>query len=294
MFYRRKLILGLLQAFGGRLEKINLQKLLFLVCSEQTDPAYDFVPYLYGCYSYSAGADLNAMLKKGFLWEDETSYHKKDKKNYLISLSDTDRKMVNTIYLKYHNMDAEALMRHTYIHYPYYAINSTRAPQLLNAKQMEQVISERPSVQGNILYTIGYEGISLEAYLNKLIRHGIRLLIDVRNNPLSHKFGFSKTSLKKYCSALQIEYRHFPEVGIQSEFRQELKSQADYDHLFEAYKETTLSKTSVTQKAILDLLQQYQRIALTCFEANICQCHRKPLADSITKLPDWKYQLIHI
>jgi len=159
---------------------------------------------------------------------------------------------------------------------------------------MGLVNDERPGVDGKILYTVGYEGISLEAYLNKLIRNDIRLLIDVRNNPLSHKFGFSKGSLQKYCSTLQIEYRHFPEVGIQSAYRQELKSQMDYDKLFEAYKENTLGKTSVIQQTILDLLVKYQRIALTCFEANICQCHRKPLAESITKLPAWEYQLIHI
>jgi len=128
MFYRRKLILALLQVFGGRLEKISLQKLLFLICSGQSDPEYDFVPYLYGCYSFSARADLNVMLQKDLLWEDDTSYHKKDKKNYLTSLKDNDRKMVNATYSKYRNMDAEALMRYTYIHYPYYAINRQRLP----------------------------------------------------------------------------------------------------------------------------------------------------------------------
>lgn len=32
MYYRRKIILSLLQVFGGELEKIQLQKLLFLFC----------------------------------------------------------------------------------------------------------------------------------------------------------------------------------------------------------------------------------------------------------------------
>jgi hypothetical protein len=31
---------------------------------------------------------------------------------------------------------------------------------------------------------------------------------------------------------------------------------------------------------------------LTCFEANICQCHRKHLAEAIIQLPQWKYELI--
>jgi hypothetical protein len=33
---------------------------------------------------------------------------------------------------------------------------------------------------------------------------------------------------------------------------------------------------------------------LTCFEANICQCHRKHLADAIKKNPSFIYELKHI
>ena len=54
--------------------------------------------------------------------------------------------------------------------YPYYAINSTIAHSLLDAQQLKVVASSRPSGRNTILFTIGYEGISVEAYLNKLIR----------------------------------------------------------------------------------------------------------------------------
>ena len=62
MFYRRKLILSILELFGGEMSKINLQKILFLVTNRQVKPAYDFIPYKYGAYSYSANADLTAMV----------------------------------------------------------------------------------------------------------------------------------------------------------------------------------------------------------------------------------------
>jgi uncharacterized protein (DUF488 family) len=87
---------------------------------------------------------------------------------------------------------------------------------------------------------------------------------------------------------------HFPEVGIHSDQRQELNSQADYDALFEIYKTTTLVDSKIKQKEILDLLLQYNRIALTCFEENICQCHRKPLAESIKNFPTFEYVIKHI
>ena len=294
MFYRRKLILALLQVFGGRLEKIKFQKLLFLICQKQEKPEYDFIPYLYGCYSYSAKADLFTMVKKEFLIEDEISYSKKDNNNYLSLLDEGDKKLVNQIYLLHNKMDGDGLMKHTYINYPYYAINSTTAQRLLNKDQLATVNTFRPCLGTITLYTIGYEGISLEAYLNKLIKYDIKVLVDVRNNPLSQKFGFSKSQLLRYCEGLNIEYIHFKEVGIESEYRQELKNQIDYDNLFDNYKRETLSKTILVQKKILSLLLEKKRIALTCFEANICQCHRKHLSEAITQLPDWDYELKHI
>jgi hypothetical protein len=294
MFYRRKVIMALLQVFGGRLDKLNLQKLLFLFCEKQEDPEYDFIPYLYGCYSHSAKADLNTMVQKELLLEDETCYIKKDKKNYLSTLKEEDRRLVNQVFLLYQKMDGNGLMKHTYTNFPYYAINSTTAQHLLTKEQLANVNHHRPVSNETILYTIGYEGVSLEAYLNKLIKNDIKLLIDVRNNPMSQKFGFSKSQLERYCKGLGITYLHFADVGIEAEYRQELRSQADYDRLFKSYKTQTLLKTVPTQQMILDLVRTNQRVALTCFEANICQCHRKHLADAITSLPGWSYILKHI
>ncbi|KAA6332941.1 hypothetical protein EZS27_018598 [termite gut metagenome] len=102
------------------------------------------------------------------------------------------------------------------------------------------------------------------------------------------------TQLKRFCENLEIQYVHFPEVGIQSEQRQELNTQVDYDRLFADYRASNLAKTQKTQYAILDLLKRYQRIALTCFEANISQCHRKHLAEAITNLSGFDYELKHI
>jgi uncharacterized protein (DUF488 family) len=294
MFYRRKLILALIQVFGEELKGISIHKLLFLICQKQHEPVYDFVPYLYGCYSHTVNADLFTMVKKGILLEDDNTYVKLDRKSYLPLLSEKDRLLVNQIYALHANTNATSLMRYTYQHFPYYAINSRTAPNILNEQEFQKVQYARPLATGTVLFTIGYEGISLEAYLNKLIQNNIKVLVDVRNNPLSQKFGFSKSQLQKYCKMACIQYIHFPEVGIQSEYRQGLNSQQDYDRLFDFYKEVTISSTISSQSKLLDLLKEHERIALTCFEANICQCHRKPLAEAIAKLPGWHFEIKHI
>lgn len=265
-----------------------------MFANRQTKPDYDFVPYLYGCYSFSANADLNAMVGHGQLSEDKTSFTKIGTVDYVKTLNDKDKKILIDIKSTYGKLTPNSLMKLTYLNYQYYAINSVKAKEILTDEQYIKVQSAKPLNNQTILYTIGYEGISLEEYLNRLIKNDVKVLVDVRNNALSMKFGFSKAQLKSFCASLNIEYLHIPEVGIQSDQRQELKTQDDYDNLFEIYKRQNLKKTTSQQQQILNLLKNNKRIALTCFEANICQCHRKHLAEAIITLPEWHYELKHI
>lgn len=294
MYYRRKIILALLQILGGQIDKISLQKMLFLVTRRQVKPHYDFVPYRYGCYSFSVNADLSTMITKGLLSETATHFIKVDTKDFLKELKEDDRKLLMSVKNQYGHLSAHALMKHTYINFPYWAINSIKAAQILDAEQLKNVQNSRTVSDKCILFTIGYEGLSLEEYLNRLIRNDVKLLVDVRNNPLSMKFGFSKKQLKTYCFSVGINYLHFPEVGIQSNQRRELNDQSDYDHLFYNYAKEILPQTLTTQEKIVKLLDENKRIALTCFEANICQCHRKPLAEAISNLPDFNFEVKHI
>lgn len=294
MFYRRKIILALLQLFDGELDKIRLQKLLFLLTKKQVKPEYDFIPYRFGCYSYSANADMTAMVTRGFLTENEKSFAKNDSTNYLTQLKPADLKVLQEVKTLYGKMNANALMKHTYINFPFYAIKSEVAENILNSEELERVNKAKPNGNETVLFTIGYEGISLEEYLVRLVKNNVRVLVDVRNNPLSMKYGFSKNQLKKYCASLGIDYVHIPEVGIKGDQRQELNNQSDYDKLFAAYRQNNLTQTTTHQNQILNLLKQYGRIALTCFEANICQCHRKHLAEAIEKLPTFEYEVKHI
>ena len=126
----------------------------------------------------------------------------------------------------------------------------------------------------------------MEKYLEKLVRNNIKLLVDVRKNALSMKFGFSKTLLKRYCASLNIDYIHIPDLGIDSDKRNNLESEKDYNELFENYRTTTLKTKIESQRYILKLLKNRGRIALTCFEAEPHKCHRSHLANAITNIEE--------
>lgn len=294
MYYRRKIVLSLLQLLDNQINKVNLQKLLFLYSKRKKSPEYEFIPYKYGCYSYSLKADLNTMVKKGQLTETDIGYTKQDKKDYLKSLKIKDREILSEVVDTYGTMSKKALTTHTYLNFPFYAINSAIAEDLLPEKYLAKIEDAKPTETKSVLFTIGYEGISLEKYLAKLIKNNVKLLIDVRKNPLSMKFGFSKSLLRKYCSSVGIEYVHYPEVGIASDKRKNLNDQVDYDTLFENYAATTLKNEINGQEKIINNILDKKRVALTCFEAEHCQCHRSHLANSIAKFPKFNSNIVHL
>ncbi|MDY0016381.1 MAG: DUF488 domain-containing protein [Candidatus Delongbacteria bacterium] len=293
MFYRRKVILALLEVFGGELDRMHLQKLLFLFSQKQEKPEYDFVPYKFGCYSFSANADMVTMVRSGLLSETDTKFIKNDPESYVLQLKKNDLAVLEFVKSEFGSMDMGSLKRYTYQKYPYYAIQSQVAETTLSYNDLQKVKEAKPNFSGTILFTIGYEGISLEEYLNRLLKNDVKLLVDVRKNALSMKYGFSKSQLLKYCGYLGIEYVHIPEVGIESDKRQELSVQEDYDRLFENYSKS-LSSIKDFQLKILELLKTKKRIALTCFEADINRCHRKHLAEAIKNLPGFEYEVRHI
>lgn len=285
----------MIQVFEGELEKIQLQKLLFLYTrSQRQKKTYDFVPYKMGCFSFQANADLLTLKKYGNVSESDKSWKKEDNVNYLNELTKEDKKIISDFRIIYANKTSEDLINLTYKRYPYFAINSIIAKNYLSESEIENLNDYRSFDEEVVLFTIGYEGISLESYLNKLIKNNIKVLCDVRKNALSMKYGFSKSQLKNACNGVGIEYIHIPEVGIDSDQRQELKSQIDYDVLFDKYRAQNLSETLDNQIEILNLLKANKRIALTCFEADVCQCHRKHLSEAITNLKGFNYKLEHL
>lgn len=294
MYYRRKILLSLLQVFDNQLDKISLQKLLFLLTREQEKKSYHFVPYKFGCFSFQANADLSTLAKYELVEPSMKYWKKTDNKDYIEELNTKDKAALRFIKNQYGNLNKDELIALTYRQYPFFAINSTIASSVLNNEELNKVKNQKPSKNTTVLFTIGYEGISLEQYINKLIVNDIKVLCDVRKNSYSMKYGFSKSQLKKACEGVGIEYVHIPEVGIESDKREELNSQSDYDKLFDYYKSDVLVRETTKQLEIFSILKSKKRIALTCFEANINHCHRKHLAESISSLNGFTYELKHI
>jgi len=290
--------LALLEAFGGRITAKSLQKYLFLFTRKQENKAYDFIPYRYGCFSFQANQDISTLEKYGYLeiteTEDGRMISLKDMKSYSTLLDLFDRQLLADTKSAFGELSQQELIRYTYLNYPYYAIKSSMAGQILTPEELQKVEEQKRIFTEPILFTIGYEGISLESYINKLIMNDIKVLCDIRKNAYSQKFGFSKSQLIKACEGVGISYVHIPELGIDSDKRQDLKTQADYDLLFEHYETTTLKTNAEYLKTVKHYLEADKRVAITCFEKNHMQCHRGRVAKQLMLFPDKAYSLIHL
>lgn len=285
MVYRKKILLALLNEFGSRIEKLSLQKLLFLYCNEnRTKKYYEFLPYKYGAFSFAANTDLTSLKKAGYINETETHWKLTSKSSEEISLETVDYLAVAKLKNTFSKYNADALIKYTYQNFPYYAINSVIAKKILDAKEYTTIIEQKRRNITTELFTIGYEGKTVDSYFNMLLRNGIKLLCDVRRNAYSMKPGFSKSQLKTTCDSVGIVYKHYPELGIASESRKNLQTPDEFDVLFAKYTEETLPQTQTVQKMLLKDYEQYGNAALTCFEHKPEYCHRSRLAQSIVRL----------
>ena len=137
LYYRQKILLALLEVFGGQLKKTDLQKYLFLFTQEyQKKRSYEFVPYKFGCFSFQSVTDLKRLTDIGTIKAGE-DWEFAGRNGYLTQIATEDRENLFLLRNKYKNIKGNHLVRHVYRRYPYYAISSEIAKELMNKERTE-------------------------------------------------------------------------------------------------------------------------------------------------------------
>ena len=293
MYYRRKILLSLLQLFGGKLQYTRLQKYLFLVTRMQDEPVYDFVPYKYGPFSFQSYADIRALIKRGFLTRSVRVDSEKNP-NYYEELNPADKDILDAIRDEYSQISYSELIRYTYKNFPEYTVNSEILESYLSTNEIQGLQKSKSQNNAQCLFTLGYEGISIDTFINRLLQHEINVLIDVRKNAMSMKYGFSKSQLIRLLGKFDIAYVHLPQLGINSSKRKRLNSRSDYERLFKEYESNELSENVEYVSIIRDMLGEKKRVALMCFESEPEMCHRHKITELLESNPNWETQILHL
>jgi uncharacterized protein (DUF488 family) len=142
------------------------------------------------------------------------------------------------------------------------------------------------------LFTIGYEGTDLIAFLECLQENAVECLIDVREVPFSRKKGFSKTPLSHALEARGIRYVHLKELGSPTAVREELRSGGDYGKFFKE-----IEKYLDTRRE--DIEQAYSYVdrmtcCLMCYERLAAMCHRKVVVKKIKERDGNGLEVTHL
>ncbi|AMK76984.1 MULTISPECIES: DUF488 family protein [Methylomonas] len=129
------------------------------------------------------------------------------------------------------------------------------------------------------IYTIGYEGIDIDAFLALLKKYHIDTVIDIREFPGSRKPGFAKTALSNLLNLSGIEYLHVVALGCPKPVREQYKQ----DNNWKRYTEGFLKYLHTQDQAIAYVADNavYSNCALLCYEADYRFCHRSMVANAI-------------
>lgn len=281
---RRKTVLALLDALGGDVAALDFQKLLFLLCQESSTPVYEFVPYKYGAFSFTCCADRRRLVADGLCADDDSTWRLTDAGRAACArLPNELRRTMRVFAEAYAGVRGERLLEMAYRRFPYYACRSDILARVLghDAAALADVRRATSARAYARLFTIGYQGRSLEGFLNVLLQAGVTVLCDVRRNALSRKYGFSKAVLSRACAALDLTYGHMPELGIPSEERRALTCADDYKRLFDHYQRITLREAADSLSRIATWVQRGAAVTLVCFERAPQECHRHCIARAL-------------
>lgn len=167
-------------------------------------------------------------------------------------------------------------------------VNATMLMPCIGTRK-EKVNEQR----GSGLYTIGYEGRTIEEFISHLHSNAVEVLVDVRELPVSRKPGFSKTKLSHRLGRVDIEYLHLRSLGSPRESRKRLRQYGDFQQFSEEYEEHLDGRVEDIA-ALWSLVESGRRAALMCFERDHAQCHRTLLVHRLLNGVDNPPEVIHL
>ena len=135
------------------------------------------------------------------------------------------------------------------------------------------------------IFTIGYEGATMDEFLAALKNADVERVIDVRALPLSRRPGFSKTPLRLALKEAGIEYVHLKALGTPAEGRTAARS-GRHEDMKRVYAGQLELPEAIAQGAqMLDLAAE-KPSALLCMEREPAHCHRTLLLRAVAPAAD--------
>jgi uncharacterized protein (DUF488 family) len=141
-------------------------------------------------------------------------------------------------------------------------------------------------------YTVGYQGHSIETFLDLVLAHGLAQIIDVRQLPFSRKPDFSKKRFATHLADAGMMYTHLVALGTPKPLRDEVRRTHDYPAFFVAMEALVAEQPAAVREALE--IAHARPAALLCFEANVEECHRLTVAQAMVQASLEECEVIHL
>ena len=277
IYQRQKILLALLRETPNRaLSKSHIVKCLFLLKKEESLDRflnfYGFFPHRDGPFSFLVLKDMEVLEGLGLMETDSKlcRYVLPRKDSPKLELPQAVEQAIRRVIDGWSGVPPRYLEEHISAKYPWYVSRS---------KAVEPLVQMGSSDTDPAIYTMGYEGLSIDGFLDALMNSRILNIIDVRSNPVSRKYGFSKKALLRECSEAGLGYHHFPELGIPSKIRKQV---TDVQALWDYYTKEVLDQNSEALNSVANLCQNRPSV-LICFEKRPEDCHRHMIARDLSQ-----------
>ena len=133
------------------------------------------------------------------------------------------------------------------------------------------------------VFTLGYQGLTLETYTETILAAGVGLLIDVREVPWSYNRKYIKSVLECTMSSADVGYLHLKECGNPSANRKSAASIEECLARYSAYLEANTDCLDTLSIHIRSAYEAGKPACLTCFEKHPYECHRSILLNQLSK-----------
>lgn len=132
--------------------------------------------------------------------------------------------------------------------------------------------------------TVGYEGTTVDRFLDALTAAGVETVVDVRAVASSRRPGFSKTKLAAHLAGAGIGYLHLRGLGTPADGRAASRA-GRHDEMRDVFREHLATPEAHHDLvALAGLVETGRCVCLLCYEADPATCHRRLVAVALNDL----------
>lgn len=277
------MLLRLVELAGGRIERQRLMELAFrhsVECrSSSSHHRYHFVQFHHGRDSFLLTRDWSLLSKLGLALEHDSQHFSltKEGREYASNIDEGEMQLVDNLHSDCSLMSTNSIAPNVDDSNGWYASNSEREI-VRNGHVADDPLKS--------FYSVGYQSLTIDAFLNLLMQCGVQNLVDTRFTPTSRVYGFHTSTLAELCKRVGIGYISEPLLGVPRHERPVRRTVGGSNRFEMTYADVLHRNRDAVMRVAA--LTKSKSTALMCYEADVDDCHRRLLGlrlHDVTGLP---------